>query len=259
MKDYYQIIGVQKEASLIEIKRSFRKLANQYHPDKNPALEAESLFKEINEAYEVLSDPVARTEYDRRLSNPGFYTYQNARPGRPAYAPPRRQGPSDSMIWMLSVLKYAQLLFYFGCAWSFSLVVDYTLPSVITEETVIFDVTKLPQVSFRKGGELLITDNNHHFPVHLSELKHFPPHSKLKIHKSSLFGALIKVENYNNTFEVNNLATIYRNFSFAPILLMLSCLVGVMVRKGIEFHVNLGIVVFLLMILNIVFLYTSRI
>jgi DnaJ-class molecular chaperone len=73
MKDYYKILGVADDASQDDIKNAFRKLAFQYHPDKNPGKEKEAgiKFKEINEAYAVVGDPDKRKQYD--LSGKGAY------------------------------------------------------------------------------------------------------------------------------------------------------------------------------------------
>jgi curved DNA-binding protein len=65
-RDYYKILGVERGTSADEIKRAYRKLAMQYHPDRNPGdKQAEDRFKEINEAYQVLSDPQKRSRYDQ--------------------------------------------------------------------------------------------------------------------------------------------------------------------------------------------------
>ena len=64
-RDYYEVLGIAKGASEDEIKKAYRKLAKKYHPDVNKAPDAEEKFKEINEAYEVLSDPQKRQTYDQ--------------------------------------------------------------------------------------------------------------------------------------------------------------------------------------------------
>ena len=64
-RDYYEVLGVGRQATQDEVKRAFRRLARQYHPDVNKSSDAEARFKEINEAYEVLSDTDKRASYDR--------------------------------------------------------------------------------------------------------------------------------------------------------------------------------------------------
>jgi curved DNA-binding protein len=76
-KDYYKVLGVDKNASTEEIKKAYRNLAKKYHPDKNPGDKAaEEKFKEINEAQEVLSDPEKRAKFEQ-LSN-SYQAWQQA-------------------------------------------------------------------------------------------------------------------------------------------------------------------------------------
>jgi curved DNA-binding protein len=72
-RDYYEVLGVQKNASDQEIKKAYRKLAREFHPDRNPGdKQAETKFKEVQEAYDVLSDQTKRAQFDRfGMAGPG--------------------------------------------------------------------------------------------------------------------------------------------------------------------------------------------
>jgi curved DNA-binding protein CbpA len=70
--DYYQILGLSQTATSAQIRAAFKRLAMQYHPDRNPNNPmAEEIFKQVNEAYHILSDPLKKARYDSR-----FYTYE---------------------------------------------------------------------------------------------------------------------------------------------------------------------------------------
>lgn len=90
-KDYYKALGVAKDAKASEIKKSYRKLAQQHHPDKNPGnAEAEARFKEVSEAYDVLSDDKKRVEYDEARSSFASGAYRGGFGG--GYPPPNQGG-----------------------------------------------------------------------------------------------------------------------------------------------------------------------
>ena len=76
-KDYYKLLGVERNASGDDIKKAFRKQALKYHPDRNQGnKQAEEKFKDLNEAYEVLSDPQKRSRYDQLGES--YFNYQRA-------------------------------------------------------------------------------------------------------------------------------------------------------------------------------------
>jgi len=109
-RDYYKTLGVKKDATQDEIKKAFRKLAKQYHPDRNPNdPSAEARFKDINEAYEVLSDKEKRQRYDqfgmqwdqhtRQGGQPGGFDWARwASPGQGTYTRQMSQEEFDAMF-----------------------------------------------------------------------------------------------------------------------------------------------------------------
>src|ERR1044072_3228272 len=88
LRDYYSILGVAKDATAEEIKRSYRKLALKYHPDRNAGDESAAVrYKEILQAYEVLSDPAKRAKYDELGHDNWCKTTQGVEAGYPTVSP----------------------------------------------------------------------------------------------------------------------------------------------------------------------------
>ena len=267
MKNYYEILGLSTTATDHDIKRVFRRLAVLYHPDKNPSAEAEAFFKEVNEAYEILGDPIKRAYYNQLLTGttaivsqqpPAWHRDPAYRKRRESGYKPPPPGPSERMLFMRAMLGYAKLLSWIGCFCCLLIVADYLLPHRITEERVI-TTKEIAKMRLKSYSDLLITDKGHHFPVDYFELRYFPYQSKLKIYSSAVLGILVKVENQERSYQLNNLVTVYRNFVFGPCALFILSVMGFFFRKEIEFRFNIGVVLFLIFLLNIVFFFISRI
>src|SRR5579863_2466143 len=89
-KDYYEVLGVPRDAKVDDIRKAYRKLARKHHPDLNPGDKAaEERFKKVQEAYDILSEPKKKQMYDQY----GFYS-ENGVPGGGAGAGPGQQGPN---------------------------------------------------------------------------------------------------------------------------------------------------------------------
>jgi molecular chaperone DnaJ len=119
--DYYNLLGVEKGASAEEIKKAYRKLAKQYHPDVNPNNpDAEEKFKQINEAYSVLSDPDQKATYDRfGTTSPQSSPFDGGFNFDPSsifedFFGPRRQAPRENSDLQIKI-SLSPKEFLFGC------------------------------------------------------------------------------------------------------------------------------------------------
>ena len=108
-RDYYEVLGLNKDATEQDIKKAFRRLAMQYHPDRNKAPDAEEKFKEINEAYAVLSDVDKRREYDKQYANEFkeslSRTHNSNEEAYSSYTKSREESESDFEEWLKEYLK----------------------------------------------------------------------------------------------------------------------------------------------------------
>ncbi|PZR38802.1 MAG: hypothetical protein DI538_08680 [Azospira oryzae] len=264
MKNYYEILGLSTTASEHEIKRVYRRLAITYHPDKNPSPEAAIFFREVNEAYEILGDHTRRAYYDQLLLGAGPSTPINEpapawhrdpvyRKRRQAGYKPKPSGPSPTMVLMQSSLRYINIILWISLSYCMLLLVDYGLPTQVIQEYVAdIDPSK-------KSPKVLLISGGYRIPVDESVPIHFPPGSEVKIHKSLLFSLLVKIENAPGDYVVDKLVSIYRIFFFWPCSLILVSAMGLFHERGTEFKFNTGVVAAILLFLNIIFFFISRV
>ncbi|MGE0588358.1 MAG: DnaJ domain-containing protein [Cyclobacteriaceae bacterium] len=260
MRDYYQIMGVSPRATEAEIKRSYRKLAVLYHPDKNASIDAEERFKEINEAYEILGDPEKRHQYDYqlRVHSTFHYTHKNpvdpANRRRRAYQAYREeiQSSRELMAEYLPMMRW-------GCWLSIVVCVLVCLDALLPYDQLQEDILEINRMhrTGRGGGMIydhdeLLTRSGMMIKLYDDEIFEFKKVRQIKVEKSILFRKIVTAATPDNQYHVR-VASLYGNLSFIPILLFVVSVLGVSIRDKIDFPFNLTIVSFLLLII-VVFL-----
>lgn len=263
MKNYYFVLGVSIYAREQEIKQAYRRLALKFHPDKNPSVEAEGIFKEINEAYEVLSDPQRKLLYDQMLvggepaqpvaSKPHRDPrYRPKPPGTPR--PPSRK--KELFLMMQRYLNIAMMSSRMALLVATILLADFSLPQQ-REETIITGMSKKREKS-QRTVQVQLSDGQE---LNIPELQaySFRSGSRVTVYRSAFLSVPRKMKNEFTHMEASMPISIYGNFIFFPLILLITSLLGTFYWKGVEFRFNLGVVNFIMLMFNLLFLQVHKI
>ncbi len=253
--DYYQVLGVSRNDGEAEIKRAYRRLAISYHPDKNADPKAEDIFKRISEAYGVLSDPEKKRLYDLRLQNPYSEYVQEpvAPPHRdPAYRRPRphvrRKGERERLRdLMAEYLPAIQKIVLFCFLISLCLLVDFALPSQTKEETITnTTLRKTYSRSYSTTWVVVETSGGQMVDLPYNYVDDFVKGQSITVNSSFFFNIPFSLKTPGEFVPINK--TIYGNFLFAPITLLVISSLGLIFRKNIDYGFNLGITSFVILL-----------
>lgn len=260
MKDYYAILGVHRSASEEEIKRAYRKLAVIYHPDKNRDPAAEQFFKEINEAYGVIGDHVKRRLYESRLANPFAEILQHEQPPRhrdPAYHKkqpnnPRQKSERQRMLELMTqYLPFTKKIIIISFSISVLLALDFLLPKKVSPEKIVYTKSTVTSAGRTATAWWTIsTDKGRRLDLPFSSSDYFSSGMAVKVRLSIFLNIPVSVDGNSETARIYK--SIYSNFIFAPILLLISSSLGMRFLKNIEYGFNYGVITFLCLVLTIV-------
>jgi hypothetical protein len=257
MKDYYALLGVRENAGPAEIKRAYRMLAVKYHPDKNPSSEAEAFFKEINEAYDVLSDPEKKFFYDQRRANPfrevirEEETPQHRDPRyRPRHQqPPRKREKPSHVILMEKWNRYAYWINVMGVVVVILYALDYVIPYAASEETI----ENIVIVRGRKGAiySRVYTASGKNIKVYgrpgnVGE--------KINLTVTRFYHIPMRIENISDASAIN-MGYMYQHFIIFPGLLMIMACIGIYYRHHVEKAFSYCVATALLLIITLVLIY----
>ena len=262
MKNYYEILGLPIGAREEEIKKAFRKLALQYHPDKNASPQAEVFFKELNEAYEVLSDPKAKLVYDQLLTGSHAPLEVTSRPHRdPRYhrRPPGSYKRGNSKkeqlrAMMLEYMEYTRIATKVALAFCVLLMLDFSLPEKEHQQRII-SMAKYGNRGSSNYTLALEVEGGGMIKLNKSAKAEFAAGTMTTLYSSPWLSIPLRLENNDTRMKARIPVTIYGNFIFFPIALLICAVLGLFPWKAIEFRFNLGIVNFIMLLLSVVLLF----
>jgi curved DNA-binding protein CbpA len=255
VKDYYSILRVSRSADSKTIKRSYRLLVQKYHPDINPDPQAAELIKEINEAYDVLSDPAKKSDYDYQLISPSQHipvsqpTPHRDPRYRKAYRPVKKEDHQLELI--KNYVHLAIKVSWVGCFISFFLLIDICLPHRVVKDTV----QGLYASSGRASSNLVVSESGRQIKIGLEDLRTMKRGEPIEITETILTSIVITIYIPEKEHYITSMATLYRTYLFVPLLMLVSSGVGLLIRKRVELQFNAGIVSFILIIFTLILIF----
>ncbi len=220
------------------IKRSYRRLVQQYHPDVNPDPRAADLIQEINEAYEVLSDAEKKSDYDFRLINPYQQQAQPQQTTTRQHRDPyfRRRGfrpiykaPTQYDL-IVKYFHYVRKVCVTSLVVCFILLVDYNLPHRKTLVNV--------KIDRRIGQDYLIAPHKS-IPVMWDEIGFFENGDQAELIESRLLGKTIAIRNVRNDYSITTFGTVYGTFKFVPIIMFITAMICLFMPDNLDFRFGL--------------------
>jgi DnaJ-domain-containing protein 1 len=225
--DYYQILGVSREASQTEIRNAYRKLAKLYHPDRNPSAEAKNAILLVNEAYETLSDPGKRLQYDQPVYSSEIKNTQEdlrqaqRRENYRRWQETERIKREEFEGYKLEVLnqfkKYNMVL----VIWALLMVLDEYIipPRVIQEEVLLSKAIRVP--SGRRASQIVHVAQTESYVMGIPRIAvEKSVGGKLQIESSRILNVPLRVSTPDgDTFAVSR--NIYAFIAPMPLLLLL--------------------------------------
>lgn len=256
MADYYKILGVSELASQDDIRTAYRKLVVRYHPDRNPDPAAQDKIRQINVAYDVLSNPEKRRNYD--LSRKRVWTEPIITP-QPAHRDPRyrhrarprpQTGPPPVNPWYVRFQRYARVISRTAFAFCFLLLVDVALPLRQEDEKIVraadrgYGVGDTDRITIRTNYGTRLTFDTY-VPAAFTE------GTIVYLYRTRILSIPRRIAAQGITEQIR--ATLFGNFAFLPLILLFTSALGVF-RKGSRQLMNsLGVVNMFLLFLCVLF------
>jgi hypothetical protein len=257
MPDYYQILGVPEHASQDDIRTAYRRLVIRYHPDRNPDPSAADKIRQINVAYDVLSDPEKRWKYD--LSRSMVWTEPIVTPQPvhrdPAYRRSRARprppsGPPPVNPWLVRYQRYAKIISRVAFAFCALLIIDAILPPRQDDEKIIqmidlgvgIDDTDRIRIRTNYGSRLT-------FDTYYAAA--FSEGTIIYLYRTRILSIPRRILAEGVSERIS--ATLLGNFAFLPVILTLTSALGVFNKGSRQLLNSLGVVNMFLLFLCLLF------